>query len=160
MSLFGLPHHATFLQLIPLLNTSYKINVNWMDAETTSVGGVSKWMMPVVSTLQRIPKLIWWTTSSKIIDYSINHGSIGIHQCSMQNPLQLLPHKTSRRSVKRVGLTVNGKLNTQLTSGNLEMCCPEKCCNTHQLIDYCPVTIKWEPPQCRWKGSAGELQVR
>ena len=61
------------------------------------------------------------TTLSKIVEYFIDHGSFGIHQCSMQNPLQLLSHTTSTRIVHRVGLIVSRKLNTQLTSGNLEM---------------------------------------
>ena len=112
-----------------------------------------------VSTLQRISKLIWWITSSKIVDYSIDYGSIGINQRSMQNTFELLSHMTYTRSVKRLGLKVNGKFNTQLTSGHLEMCCPNKFWNTHRFIDYSLVTRKWKPPWCRQKGSAGELQV-
>ena len=159
ISFYNLSHHAIFLQLIPFLNSSYKLKVDYVDAETISVSGVSKWMMPGVSNLQRISKLIWWTTSSKIVEYSIDHKSIGINQCSMKNPLQMFSHKKSTRSVQRVGLTVNGKLNTQLTSGHLYMCCRNKYCNTHQLINYSPVTKKWEPPRCRRKVSAGELQA-
>ena len=133
-SIFNLPHNATFLQLIPLINASYKIDVRCVDAETTSVSVVSKWMMLGVSTLQGISKFVLWTTSSKIVQYYIDHGSIGIHQCSMQNILQFLSHTTYTRSLNRVGLTVNGKLNTQLTYGHLEMCCPKKCFNTHWLF--------------------------
>ena len=44
----------------------------------------------------------------------------------MQNPLKLLSHATSTKSVHRVGLTVNGKLNTQLNSGHLLMYFPKK----------------------------------
>ena len=72
-----------------------------------------------VSTLQRISKLISWTTSSKIVEYSIDHRSIGIHKCSMQKPFQVLEHMKFTGSVRRVGFTVNGKLNTQLTSVHL-----------------------------------------
>ena len=162
MSIFNLPHHEIFLQLIPLLNSSYKRNVKCVDADTTSVSAVSKWMMLGVSNLQHISKLIWWTISSKIVEYSIDHGSIGINQCFMKIPLQFLLHTASPRSVQRVVLTVNGKLNTQLNSGNLDICCPNKCCNTHRLIEYYPVTRKWEPPQCRKKRNTrivtGELE--
>ena len=59
-------------------------------------------------------KLILWTTSSKIVEHYINNASIGIHQCSMKNTLKFLLYTTSTRSVQRVGLSVNGKLNTQL----------------------------------------------
>ena len=34
ISLFNVPHHATFLQLIPLLNASYKLDVKCVYAET------------------------------------------------------------------------------------------------------------------------------
>ena len=90
------------------------------------MSGVSKLIMIGVSTLQRISKLILWTTSSKIVEYYIDHGIIGIHQGSMQNTLILLSHTTSSRSAQRVGFTVNGKLNNQLTSVHLDMCCPNK----------------------------------
>ena len=94
----------------------------------------------------------------KIVEYSIDHGSIRINQCSMKNPLQFLSYTKYTSGVHRVGLTVNGKFNTQLNSGHLDMCCPNIYCNIHRLINYSPVTRKWEPPQYRQKGSAVELQ--
>ena len=42
MSLFNIPHHEIFLQLIPLLNSSQKINEKCVETEITSVIGVSK----------------------------------------------------------------------------------------------------------------------
>ena len=42
MSLFNLPHNATFQQLIPLLNASCKLDVKFVDTETTNVSRVSK----------------------------------------------------------------------------------------------------------------------
>ena len=42
LSIFNLPHHATFLRLIPLINAGYKLDVKYVDAETTIVSGVHK----------------------------------------------------------------------------------------------------------------------
>ena len=54
----------------------------------------------------------------------------------MKNPLQLLLHVTSTRSVQRVGLTVNVKLKTQLTSVYLEFFSKQmlQYSTTHQLF--------------------------
>ena len=128
-----------------------------MWTQRKSVREVYKWMMLGVSTLQHISKFIWWTTSSKIVEFSIIHWSIGIYQWYNQNPLQFFLHKISTKSLKRVVLTVNGKLNTQLTTGDLGMYFPNKFCNTHRIINYSPTTIKWEPPRCRQKGRARYL---
>ena len=59
----------------------------------------------------------------------------------MKNPLQLLLYTTYTRSVQKLGFTVNGEFNTQLTYGNLDMCFPKEICNNHRLIDYSMVTI-------------------
>ena len=40
MSLFKIPHNIKFLQLILLLNASYKLDVKCVDTETINASGV------------------------------------------------------------------------------------------------------------------------